>query len=155
MSHAPHKLSASVTQCSSSLLSEQVGQWVDGRCLCTMVISIPLVGLNQITGSFKYVVGAVGFTVHGVMVMISSAAIIILHVALYFRNNLHTWTGANRTYLWFFSHYLYLAALMLTLHCMFNLIYLSTYPITTLLLRYRILTSFCGEDLACWCDSSN
>jgi len=49
--------------------------------------------------------------------MISSAAIIILHVALYFRNNLDTWTGANRTYLWFFSHYLYLAALMLTLHC--------------------------------------
>jgi len=51
------------------------------------------------------------------MVMISYATIIILQVALYFRNNLDTWTGANCTYLWFFSHYFYLATLILTLQC--------------------------------------
>jgi len=86
------------------------------RTVFTIVLGA---GLNQITGSFKYVVGAVGFTMNGVMVMISAAAIIILQATLYSRNNEKSWTGANpsHTYLWFFLHYIYLATLILTLQC--------------------------------------
>ena len=44
-------------------------------------------GLNQITGSFKYVVGAVGFTAKGVGIMFGAAVIIIGELVLYSRNN--------------------------------------------------------------------
>lgn len=121
MSNVPQKVSASVAQRSLSLSLEQVsliGGWTVFAYYNDISFSL---GLNQVTRSFKYVVGAVGFTMDGVMVMISAAAIIILQAALYFRNNEESRKGANRTYLWFFSHYIYLATLILTLQCRWSL----------------------------------
>jgi hypothetical protein len=76
-------------------------------------------GLNQITGSFKYVVGAVGFTAKGVGIMFGAAVIIMGELALYSRHNWKTWKGGNRVLLWFFSHYVLMATLILTLQCKF------------------------------------
>jgi len=77
-------------------------------------------GLNQITGNFKYVVGAVGFTAKGAGIMFSVAFIIVGELSLYSRNNWNKWIGQNRILLWFFSHYLLMASLILTLQCAFN-----------------------------------
>ncbi|KDQ49926.1 hypothetical protein JAAARDRAFT_613920 [Jaapia argillacea MUCL 33604] len=74
-------------------------------------------GLTQITGSFKYVVGAVGFSIREIAVIVSAAIIIIGEFSLYFRNNWKNWSEKSdtRTLLWFFWHYFYLATLILTL----------------------------------------
>jgi hypothetical protein len=76
-------------------------------------------GLNQITGSFKYVVGTVGFTAKGAGIMFGAAVIIMGELSLYIRNNWKTWKGSNRILLWFFSHYVLMAALILTLQSAF------------------------------------
>jgi len=81
----------------------------------TLFIIILGEGLNQITSGFKFVVGAVGFTFQGAGIMISAAIIIISQVSLYFRNNRKPLSGVNRTYFWFFSQYIYLATVILTL----------------------------------------
>jgi len=79
-------------------------------------------GLNQITGSFKYIVGAVGFTTKGGAIMFSAAIIVIAELFLYSKNNWGTWKGNNRILLWFFSHYLLMATLILTLQCVRTLL---------------------------------
>jgi hypothetical protein len=76
-------------------------------------------GLNQITGSFKYVVGAVGFTVKGAGIMFGVAVIIVGELFLYSLDNWKTWKGSNRILLWFFSHYVLMVALILTLQSAF------------------------------------
>ncbi|KIM79007.1 hypothetical protein PILCRDRAFT_10666 [Piloderma croceum F 1598] len=91
----------------------------------TLFVVILGEGLNQITGSFKYVVGAVGFTAKGVGIMFGAAVIIMGELALYSQNNWKTWKGGNRVLLWFFSHYVLmvtLISLILTLQCIWTLL---------------------------------
>ncbi|KDQ49925.1 hypothetical protein JAAARDRAFT_42529, partial [Jaapia argillacea MUCL 33604] len=84
-------------------------------------------GLNQVTGSFKYVVGAVGFSIREILIMVSAATIIIGELSLYFRNNWKKWSDGsdNRTLLWFFWHYFFLATLILTLQAVRSLLSFS------------------------------
>ncbi|KAF8882722.1 hypothetical protein BD779DRAFT_913545 [Infundibulicybe gibba] len=102
----------------------------------TLFIVVLGEGLNQITGSFKYVVGAVGFTGRGLVIMLSAGVIIIGELSLYCR---HNWRvdrcGPRRTLLWFFSHYLLMASLILTLQAVrYLLSFANLYSaITTLL----------------------
>jgi hypothetical protein len=82
-------------------------------------------GLNQITGSFKYIVGAVGFTAKGGAIMFSAAIIVMAEAFLYSKNNWKTWSGQNRILLWFFSHYLLMGTLILALQCVRTLLSFS------------------------------
>jgi hypothetical protein len=60
----------------------------------------------------------VGFTVTGIGIMFCAGIIIIGELSLYNRNNRAMGKSANRTLLWFFSHYFFMATLILTLEGM-------------------------------------
>lgn len=115
-------------------------RWKDRYLL---ILESSTLELNQITGSFKYVIGTVGFTIKGAGLMAGTAIIVIGEFSLYARNNWKNWGGnkrgtkcckkcdiegctkgsteyhikgsTNRTLLWFFSHFLLMATLILTL----------------------------------------
>jgi hypothetical protein len=95
----------------------------EGRPYGLLCVKHPLItrywipGLNQITASFKYVMGTVGFTFRGAGLMASAAIIVVGEFSLYSRNNWKRWDSdrTNRTLLWFFSHYVLMATLILTL----------------------------------------
>jgi hypothetical protein len=73
-------------------------------------------GLDKITTGFQYIIGNTGLAVDGIGLFVSAAVIFISQFSLYFgspgeRRKLK----GNRSIAWFFSHFFYLAALIMTL----------------------------------------
>lgn len=73
-------------------------------------------GLDKITTGFQFIIGNTGLSVGGIWLFISAAVIFIGQFSLYFgsfggRKKL----SGQRSIVWFFSHFFYLSALIMTL----------------------------------------
>ena len=78
-------------------------------------------GLDKITSGFRLIVGNSGLGSDGIPIFISAAVIFIGFFSLYFGTPGSTRkSGRGRTLAWFFSHFFFLAALIVALqgHCL-------------------------------------
>jgi hypothetical protein len=73
-------------------------------------------GLDKITSGFQDIVGNGGLGINGIGLFLSAAVIFLSVFSLYFKSSL--WTkkvGSRRALAWFFAHFFYLSALIITL----------------------------------------
>ena len=82
----------------------------------TVFLIILGAGLDKITGGFKSVVGNGGLKSDGVPIFIASSVIFIALFSLYFQTpGSSDRLGRKRLLTWFFSHFLFFSALIITL----------------------------------------
>lgn len=78
-------------------------------------------GLDSITKGFQYIVGNVSLGNASASLFISAAVIFISLFALYFGMSENRKLKGNRALTWFFLHFFYLSALIVTLQGTFEL----------------------------------
>lgn len=92
---------------------------VSSQCTYTvdlLIIQHSFLGLDKITHGFQYIVGNVSLGERGIGLIFSAAMIFVAQFTLYFTMTENGRDMSNRRILtWFFFHYLYLSALIVTL----------------------------------------
>jgi hypothetical protein len=82
----------------------------------TVFLIILGAGLDKITGGFKSIVGNGGLKFDGVHILIAASLIFIALFSLYFQTpGSSDRLGRKRLLTWFFSHFLFFSALIITL----------------------------------------
>lgn len=78
-------------------------------------------GLDSITNGFQFIVGNMGLGVNGIGIFLSAALIFISQFSLYFGSpgGSRKLVG-QRALMWFFAHFFYLVALILTLQGVYH-----------------------------------
>jgi hypothetical protein len=72
-------------------------------------------GLDKITNTFQHIFGNVRFDSKGVAIIFCAVVIFAAQFSLYFGTSEKPRESDNRTLAWFFSHFFYLSALIVTL----------------------------------------